>query len=280
MKRPSRPANTDQIKAKFEARVSGDDPAYERTRTALRWLAGGWGDEFDLRDLHLVADPSGDEAERTDAIQRLSDGLAEYWKPRGAVDFALHRSGEDRAACKRRAVNIGLMQASLAGRERQEMRFSDIAWLKDSDGRKVSAIPETEIGWIHYTVFLRQKALRLAGEWLVQEFGEPGVIREGPQERAIEIEVDSDRVQRVQEDRGSPMPLLDEVSSDTKSLLELITDEATTRQREIIDLYLRYDGDTSKVADNLGISRQNINEQLKRLRARVLMKDIGAPRNS
>ena len=64
MKRPSRPANTDQIKAKFEARVRGDDPAYERTRTALRWLAGGWGDEFDLRDLHLVADPSGDEVER------------------------------------------------------------------------------------------------------------------------------------------------------------------------------------------------------------------------
>ena len=76
------------------------------------------------------------------------------------------------------------------------------------------------------------------------------------------------------------MPLLDEVSSDTKSLLELITDEATTRQREIIGLYLRYDGDTSKVADTLGISRQNINEQLKRLRARVLMKDIGSPRNS
>ncbi len=147
------------------------------------------------------------------------------------------------------------------------MRFSDIGWLKDREGRKVAATPETEIGWLHYTVWLRQNTLRLAGEWVVEEFGEPGIILAGPEGKAIEIEVDSGR---VHDDEGSPMPLLDDASPAVTSLLKLIEDVATPRQQEIVDRLLELDWDKSRVAEALGISHQNINEQLKRLRAGVM----------
>ena len=180
MKRPSPPSNTEQIKARLEARVRGDDPAYERTRSALRWLAGGWGDEFDLGDLHLIADPCADEREQADAIQRVANSLAKFWKPQGAVKYALLRSGGDTSALKRQAVNTGLIQASRAGQKHQKIRFSK-TWLKDGEGENASVLPETEISWFLYTAWLRQRTLRLAGKWLVQEFAEPGVIIEGPE---------------------------------------------------------------------------------------------------
>jgi hypothetical protein len=264
MKRPSSPSNTEEIKARLEERVRGDDPAFERTRSVLRWLAGGWGNEFDLGDLHVVADPSADEFTRSDAIRRLADGLAKFWKPRGAVRHALVDSGEDRVALKRQAVNTGLSQASRDGREPQEIRFSKVGWLKDSEGRRVSAMPETEISWFLYTAWLRQRTLRLAGEWLVQEFGEPGVITEGPEGQTIEIEVDSER---VYEDRDDPSALLpDGVSPETRALVELVMTVATPGQLKIIEGFLESDYDKSQIAADLGISPQNINEQLRRLR--------------
>jgi len=248
--------------ARFRERFA-NDARYAPARAWLQQVSGGWGLDFDIREVARLADPSTEEQERATLAAQICKRLAQYWEPRGEERTAIKKAVEGGAArddVMLQAVQAGMALALSRGHEPTHMRLGR-RWLKDEAGARRVVRPDTDVAWFHYMSWLRQRTLTEARRWLRSEYGNP--------ESQLSAVVDSRTVE------AAPAPGSDESGAAAPStkvleLLEVCRQVASPQARAIVDALLNNGVDLDEAASSLGITRNQLGVQLRRVGKKVL----------
>lgn len=260
--------------AEADERVRSDP----RVKAWAEEMAIVWGPAPDLDSIRLLMDRDAADDDRMEAAHRLAPSVAGAWRLHRQTAVLMRRAveqtGESPAELKVRLVCAGLFDAASRSRESQSVRLGE-TWVKGPDGKQKKLEPENGLGWPSFLAWLRQATYAYAERWLEEEYPEPGTL--GGVGSDLTIEANQDAID------GAAVPEIDEDDLDIDAAgmpaslegLTILERVQTPQQRRIVEAFLLAghlpkDQVLSEVARIVGISRQHVDVQWRRLRAKAL----------